>query len=72
MTTHHTVTASTATAVTSDSRRSFLKTTALATGGLIMGFALLGYHTTRTNQMTRQYPWLYEKTGPLSWRQKSN
>ncbi len=39
---------------------------------LIMGFALLGYHTTRTNQMTRQYPWLYEKTGPLSWRQKSN
>ncbi len=36
----------------------------------ILGFALLGYHMTRTNQMTRQYPWLYEKTGPLSWRQK--
>lgn len=38
----------------------------------ILGFALLGYHMTRTNQMTRQYPWLYEKTGPLSWRQKSH
>ena len=45
MTTQHTVTASTATAVTSDSRRSFLKTAALATGGLVMGFALPGAKT---------------------------
>jgi isoquinoline 1-oxidoreductase subunit beta len=48
MTTQHTVTASTATAtstVSSDSRRSFLKTTAIATGGLVMGFALPGTKT---------------------------
>jgi hypothetical protein len=38
---------------------------------VIIAFALLGYRMTRTNQMTQQYPWLYEKTGPLSWRQKA-
>jgi hypothetical protein len=38
----------------------------------IIGFALLGYHYTRTSQMTQQYPWLFERTGPLSWRQKSH
>lgn len=37
---------------------------------VIMAFALLGYRMTRTNQMTQQYPWAYERTGPLSWRQK--
>ena len=36
----------------------------------IIGFAQFGYQATRTNQMTQQYPWLYEKTGPLSWSQK--
>lgn len=30
----------------------------------------LGYRYTRTNQMTRQYYWLYERTSPLSWRSK--
>jgi hypothetical protein len=39
---------------------------------IIIGFALLGYRMTRTSQMTEQYPWLYERTGPLSWRPKSN
>ncbi len=33
--------------------------------------AWLGYQFTRTNQMTRQYHWLYEKASPLSWRAKS-
>jgi small-conductance mechanosensitive channel len=32
--------------------------------------AWLGYQYTRTNQMTRQYYWLYEKASPLSWRSK--
>ncbi len=45
MTTQNTVTSTTATTVASDSRRSFLKTTALATGGLVMGFALPGTKT---------------------------
>ncbi len=30
----------------------------------------LGYRVTRVGQMTRQYPWLYERTGPFSWREK--
>ncbi len=37
---------------------------------VILAFALLGYRMTRTSQMTTQYPWAYERTGPLSWRQK--
>ena len=39
---------------------------------VVLAFAFLGYRMTRTSQMTEQYPWLYERTGPLSWRQKSN
>jgi small-conductance mechanosensitive channel len=31
----------------------------------------VGYRFTRTNQMTRQYHWLYEKASPISWRDKS-
>lgn len=33
--------------------------------------AWLGFQYTRTNQMTRQYHWLYEKASPISWRAKS-
>ena len=40
-------------------------------GLVILAAALLGYQITRTNQMTTQYPWLYERSGLLSWRQKS-
>ena len=25
---------------------------------------------TRARQMARQYPWLYERTGPFSWRER--
>jgi hypothetical protein len=32
--------------------------------------AWLAFQYTRTNQMTRQYYWLYEKASPLSWRAK--
>ena len=32
--------------------------------------ALLGYRLTRVNQMVSQYPWLYERAGPLAWRAK--
>ena len=35
---------------------------------VLMIIAALGYRFTRTNQMTTQYSWLFEKTGPLSWR----
>ena len=40
------------------------------TAVLIAG-ALLGYRLTRVGQMVNQYPWLYERSGPLSWRSKS-
>jgi hypothetical protein len=36
---------------------------------LIIG--TLGYRYTRTNQMVRQYHWLYEKTSPFGWREKT-
>ncbi len=34
--------------------------------------ALLGFRVTRTNQMVTQYNWLYERTGPLSWRERDH
>jgi small-conductance mechanosensitive channel len=46
---------------------SFLLDTALL--GLV---AYIGYRFTRTNQMTRQYHWLYEKASPFSWRDKAS
>jgi hypothetical protein len=33
--------------------------------------AYIGYRYTRTNQMTRQYHWLYEKASPISWKDRS-
>ena len=38
---------------------------------ILLAAALLGYRMTQTAKMVQQYPWLYEKTGPLSWRSKS-
>ena len=42
---------------------------ALDTAVLIV-VAWFGYKVKRTNQMTTQYPWLYEKVSPLSWRNR--
>ena len=36
---------------------------------LIAG-TLLGYRVTRVNQMVNQYPWLYQRSGPLNWSDK--
>lgn len=36
----------------------------------LIAFGLAGFRATRTTQMTRQYPWLYERTGPLTWRER--
>jgi hypothetical protein len=38
---------------------------------VVVAMALVGYRWRRTEQMTSQYFWLYERTGPLTWRQKS-
>ena len=37
---------------------------------ILMGLALLGYRLKRVSQMITQYPWLYERSGLLTWRQK--
>jgi hypothetical protein len=42
----------------------------LSHGAIVVAAALLGYRLKRVNQMTSQYPWLYERSGPLSWRSK--
>jgi hypothetical protein len=31
----------------------------------------LGFRYIRTRQMTSQYRWLYERTGPFSWRERA-
>lgn len=33
--------------------------------------AALGWRITRTKQMTTQYRWLYEKTSPFTWKERS-
>jgi hypothetical protein len=30
--------------------------------------AAAGFRATRAGQMVAQYPWLFERTGPFSWR----
>jgi hypothetical protein len=32
----------------------------------------LAWRMTRANQMATQYYWLYERTGPLTWRERSD
>jgi hypothetical protein len=36
----------------------------------LVAAASIAFRVTRTNQMTRQYPWLYERTGPFTWRDR--
>jgi hypothetical protein len=38
---------------------------------VVIAIGLIGYRYTRARQMTTQYRWLYERTGPLSWRAKA-
>jgi hypothetical protein len=37
---------------------------------ILMLAAYVGYRMTRTDQMADQYPWLYEKSGPFTWKSK--
>ena len=36
---------------------------------LIVAVALGAWRYTRAGRMVRQYPWLYERTGPFTWRE---
>lgn len=37
---------------------------------VVAAVAALSHRHTRAGQMTRQYHWLYEPSGPLGWREK--
>jgi branched-chain amino acid transport system ATP-binding protein len=37
---------------------------------VVWGFATFGYRLTKVDQMVHQYPWLYERSGLLGWREK--
>jgi len=43
----------------------------LVTYVVLLGTALLGFRVMRTMQMVTQYRWLYERTSPLTWRERS-
>ena len=38
---------------------------------VLVVIALAGHRITLAGQMVKQYPWLYERQGLLSWRQRS-
>lgn len=42
----------------------------LADTAVLIAAAALGYRLQRAEQMTTQYGWIYERTGPLSWRKR--
>jgi hypothetical protein len=42
----------------------------LRDGATICAIGLLSWRLGQVVRMVRQYPWLYEKAGPLSWRER--
>ena len=42
----------------------------LVTYAVLFAIACLGFRTMRTTQMVTQYRWLYERTSPLTWRDR--
>jgi hypothetical protein len=38
---------------------------------VLIAVGFLGYRYTRTSQMVNQYNWMYERTGPFSWKERS-
>ncbi len=39
---------------------------------VVFAVGSLGYRFNRARLMTRQYRWLYERTGPFSWRERTS
>lgn len=39
--------------------------------GAAIAVAALGHRLTRTRQMTAQYPWLYERSTPFTWKRRA-
>ncbi len=42
----------------------------LIDAAILIAFAGSAFRLTQAHRMVSQYPWLYERTGPFSWRQK--
>jgi hypothetical protein len=42
----------------------------LVTYAVLLAAGSLGFRTMRTTQMVTQYRWLYERTSPLTWRDR--
>ena len=42
----------------------------LVTYALMLAAGVLGFRAMRTTQMVTQYRWLYERTSPLTWRDR--
>ena len=38
---------------------------------VLMGIAFFAYRINRVHRLVSQYPWLYERTGLFSWRDKA-
>lgn len=38
---------------------------------VLLAASLASYRLTRANRMVKQYPWLYERTGPFTWRDRT-
>jgi hypothetical protein len=43
----------------------------LVTYAVLLAGACLGFRAFRTTQMVTQYSWLYERTSPLTWRDRA-
>lgn len=48
----------------------FLVSGYLVDTGVLFVISLVAYRMTQANLMVTQYPWLYERTGPFTWREK--
>ena len=42
----------------------------LVDAAVVVLIGSVGFRYTRARQMTTQYRWLYERTGPLAWRER--
>ncbi len=38
---------------------------------VLLAISFMGWRAARTGQMVTQYSWMYEKTSPFTWREKS-
>jgi hypothetical protein len=39
---------------------------------VLLAIALSAFYMTRARQMAVQYPWLYERSGPFTWREREH